>query len=175
MNSTTRALVYMLNQSFCFSWLMVSRVSSSLNEPHNLLQSRWWSAPVEPYHLARPGCDIQTRSLTSCRHLSNWKENTTTQGRSVFCLQMTCYTQDCIQSLAPSFFPPVHSYLQNSINCNSCVTDGGKQTYMVIMVWVVWQIWCIVSLGLITNRGLVEQVTSHFTSSFIPVRATEHK
>ena len=33
----------------------------------------------------------------------------------------------------------------------------------------------IVSLGLITNRGLVEQVPAHFTSVFIHVGKTEHK
>ena len=32
-----------------------------------------------------------------------------------------------------------------------------------------------VSLGLITNRGLVEQVPFHFTSVIIPVGTTEHK
>ena len=32
-----------------------------------------------------------------------------------------------------------------------------------------------VSLGLITNRGSVEQVPAHFTSVFIPVGTTDHK
>ena len=78
--------------------------------------------------------------------------------------------------------PPPLTFFQILPSLNSCVIQRISAEMCTVTVSTLFA-YCgdsisdcgFVSLGLITNRGLVEQVPAHFTSVFIPVGTTEHK